>query len=80
MIKDGKTISTKEIAEITCENNEDVMAGAKIMLLGLHGDMNINRFEWADPDYFVLSYKHALVLSGHYPHYLAAKIIDALED
>ena len=80
MIKNGKTISTIEIAEITGKKNDDVMMDAKCMLLGLYGDMDIMRFDSIHDDGYRLSYQHALLLSGQYRPSLAAKIIDALED
>lgn len=79
MIKDGKTITTLEIAKITGKKNEDVMMDAKCMLLGLYGDMDTSRFNFAQQDGYLLSYKHALLLAGQYRPALAAKIIDALE-
>jgi len=80
MIKDGTTISTIEIATITGKKNDEVMMDAKCMLLGLHGDMDVSRFNFAQPDWFLLSYRHALLLAGQYKPALAAKIIDALEE
>jgi Rha family phage regulatory protein len=87
IIPDVLTMSSREIAELTGKEHRNVMRDIRAMLVELHGEANLLKFEQIEKDarnrdqpVFLLPKRETLVLISGYSIPLRAKVIDRLAE